>query len=69
MMERMPTFGIDQVAVPIKVPKLEPWMAEFVKGRHHQEEWDAFFVYCEASPFRRGLIRLGWLFHALLIGR
>lgn len=40
----------------------EPWMADFVKERHHQHEWDAFFAYCEAGPTRRFLIRLATFF-------
>lgn len=31
----------------------EPWMTEFVKGRHSQEEWDWFFAYMEAGPIKR----------------
>jgi len=47
----------------------EPWMVEFVKGRHTQEEWDAFYAYLEASPRKRWWMRfsgmvleiLGWI--------
>jgi len=38
--------------------KPEPWMAEFLQGRHSQEEWDAFFYYCEAGPVKRWFMRL-----------
>jgi hypothetical protein len=37
--------------------KTEPWMAEFTQGRHSQEEWDAFFYYCEAGPVKRWFLR------------
>lgn len=37
---------------------IEPWMKEFVRGRHIQKEWDAFFRYCQAGPWKRRLI---WL--------
>jgi hypothetical protein len=32
---------------------LEPWMAEFVRGKHSMEEWEAFFEYCAAGRVKR----------------
>ena len=37
---------------------MEPWMKEFVQGRHSQEEWDSFFKYAQASKFQRFLMRV-----------
>lgn len=36
---------------------IEPWMVDFARGRHSQEEWEAFFAYAEASPAKRKLIQ------------
>lgn len=32
---------------------IEPWMREFVRERHGEEEWDFFFQYVKASTFQR----------------
>lgn len=61
--------GLDQVQGPIKLGKVEPWMAEFVKGRHSQEEWDAFFEYCKASSFKRWCIIVGSVIHSIFFSR
>lgn len=44
----------------------EPWMAEFTKGRHSQEEWDAFFYYCEAGPVKRWFLNVASAMNAVL---
>lgn len=46
--------------------KPEPWMAEFLQGRHSQEEWDAFFYYCEAGPLKRWFLRFGSIMRMIL---
>ncbi len=46
--------------------KPEPWMIEFVKGRHTQEERDAFYVYMEAGPVKRFFMDLGMVFAQIL---
>lgn len=38
--------------------EVEPWMADFVKRRHSQEDWDVFFEYCASSPLKRAYCRL-----------
>lgn len=40
---------------PVPPIVIEPWMKEFVKGRHHPDEWEAFFAYVQLSPWKRGL--------------
>lgn len=46
--------------------RIEPWMIEFSKGRHTEDEWEAFYVYMEAGPTKRWFIRVGsWLCHFL----
>lgn len=52
------SLGISQVSLVPSLANPEPWMADFVKGRHSQEEWDAFFAYCAAGPFTRLIFRL-----------
>lgn len=47
----------------------EPWMIEFVKGRHSQEEWDAFYAYMEAGPVKRWVLRLISLLHSVIFER
>jgi hypothetical protein len=65
MMNR-PIMGLEKALQPQKPIKIEPWMVEFVNGRHTHEEWDGFATYCAAGSFRRWLIRAGWLFYAVL---
>lgn len=60
--------GISQLQEPVKLGKIESWMVDFVKGRHSQEEWGSFFVYCKAGPIKRAFIYAGWLFSTLLLG-
>ncbi len=48
--ERVEKVSMEKVSV-------ELWMEEFVRGRHSQEEWDAFFDYCQAGPWKRRFIR------------
>jgi len=55
MMFENPMSGLGQLQKPVKMGKIEPWMADFVKERHSQEEWEAFFAYCEAGPVKRAL--------------
>lgn len=52
------------LAVPPTV-RIEPWMHDFVKGRHSQEDWDAFFVYCEAGRFKRWFINIASVWFAV----
>lgn len=52
------SLGISQVSDVPSLANPEPWMGDFVKGRHSQEEWDAFFAYCEAGPFMRWIFRI-----------
>lgn len=59
------TFGIspkaaDPAPPPPRPVMTEPWMWDFVRGRHSQEEWDAFCAYCQAGPWKRALLRLSW---------
>ena len=61
-----PMPGIDELQRPVKMGKIEPWMRDFVKERHSQEEWEAFFAYCEAGPFKRALSHIaGFLIQIL----
>lgn len=53
-----PWFGLPSPSPETKIVT-EPWMEEFVRGRHSPEEWDAFFAYCEAGPWKRRFIVLG----------
>lgn len=57
MMAKAATFGI-----PKEMPKIdfrpEPWMKKFVEEKHTQEEWDGFFDYCDAGPFKRMVIQM-----------
>ncbi len=52
----------------------EPWMKEFVRGRHSREEWDEFLDYVAAGPWGRrwlrcrALLGLGLLAAAVLCG-
>jgi hypothetical protein len=68
------TFGISpkpKEASPDPGPRAittEPWMADFVKGRHSQGEWDDFFAYCEAGPVKRRLIKMASFLYFALIG-
>jgi len=48
--------------------EVEPWMIDFVKGRHSQEEWDAFFEYCKAGPIKRRFLRIGSFFYYIILG-
>lgn len=66
-------FGCSPMAMAKAIPApardfvVEPWMADFVKEPHHQDEWDAFFVYCEASPTKRCLIRVAQFLASLFL--
>jgi len=58
------TFGISpgkaEPVIPPAPVMTEPWMGDFVRERHTQEQWDAFGAYCQAGPWKRALLRLSW---------
>ncbi len=41
---------------------IEPWMREFVKEKHSEEEWNCFFRYAKASTFQRVMMLIGGVF-------
>lgn len=69
MIFKNPMPGISQLQEPVKLGKIEPWMVDFLKGRHSQEEWDSFRTYCEAGPVGRFFIGVGWALQSVFLGR
>lgn len=65
---KVPNFGLmnlDQFDLDANLPDLKGFkdseleeLREFVKERHHQHEWEAFFRYVALPPWQRTLSRV-----------
>ena len=58
-------FGKEDFQKIVNDPEFELFK-DFVKGKHPQEEWDAFFAYVQLTPWQRVISRLTGTFLEIL---
>lgn len=68
-----PLLGRDAFSKDSNLPDLQRFdqgeleeFREFMRGRHSQEEWDAFFQYLDLPPWKRVLSRVTGVMCAVL---